>query len=151
MISAKKFLKIFLIAIVVIMASLFIFGYFYYTNLRVIENNWEIDLPEGLEEEYYQHSEIGFQGDGKYYHVFSSKGSESIDEFVRDFETEKNPDMENTVTAILDELAVPKNKRINFHEDYLWMVKFDSVDPRDTLYLIYQPQASKWYVIRDIY
>jgi len=59
--------------------------------------------------------------------------------------------MENTVTAILDKLAVPKNKRINFHEDYLWMVAFDSIDPRNTLHLIYQPQALKWHVMRDIY
>lgn len=149
--NLKKFIVFFLLGIFCIVVGLYIIGRLYYTNERIIEESWNIDLPEGLEEEYYQHSEIGFQGDGEYYHVFSSKGSESIDEFVRDFETEKNPDMENTVTAILDELAVPKNKRINFHEDYLWMVKFDSVDPRDTLYLIYQPQASKWYVIRDIY
>lgn len=149
--NLKKFIVFFLLGIFCIVVGLYIIGRLYYTNERIIEESWNIDLPEGIEEEYYQHSEIGFQGDGEHYHVFSSKGSESIDEFIRDFKTEKNPELENKVTAIFDELAVPKNKRINFHEDYLWMVKFDSVDPRDTLYLIYQPSTSKLYVIRDIY
>lgn len=51
--NLKKFIVFFLLGIFCIVVGLYIIGRLYYTNERIIEVSWNIDLPEGLEEEYY--------------------------------------------------------------------------------------------------
>ena len=121
---------------VVLLCGLYAFGKSYFTDARVYEINWGIELPGGMTELYSTGSEASFGGDGFSYTVYEYDGGSSA--FNDSLSAGPDAGAESAVGEILDALAVPESERPDFTSDYTWRSGSRPVDERDELYIICQ-------------
>ena len=112
---------------------------------RVINLNWELDLPTSEGCLYETDSGASFGGDGERYHVLEYSSDSQLQETLEQAATPISP-AEEAVTAILDGLSVPADQRPDF-SDCRWFTAFRSEDARDDLYLLLNGAGTRLYVV----
>lgn len=144
----KKSTKIIFIIAVVIVAipvGMYIAGNYYFTNARIYEETWNINLPRNVQEEYSKKTDTSFHGDGISYTVFQYDDSAS--HFTNSLTKEKNTDMEKDVSTILLALSVEKKNSPDFSHSYLW--SHQGKEDGSKLYIIYDLDTEKLYVVQQ--
>ncbi len=145
--STKIILIILIIAViaVAIPTGMYVAGNYYFTDARIYEEYWNINLPRTVKEAFSKKSETGFNGDGLSYTVF--KYADSSADFTKNFKKEKNTDMENEVLSILSALSVEKVNSPDFSHRYSWLQQ--DKEGGDKLYMIYDLDTKKLYVVQQ--
>ena len=144
--STKKVLTILAVVAVIAVAipvGMYIAGNYYFTDARIYEENWGVNLPSNIKEEYSKKTETSFHGDGLRYTIFKYEDSSS--EFISSLSSDKDMDIENEFSAILASLSVEKNNYPDFTHDYLSQCK-DSYG--NELYIIYDAIENKLYLVQ---
>ena len=116
---------------------------------RVINLNWELELPTSEGCLYETDSGASFGGDGERYHVLAYVDDSGLEEAL-EREAEPLAPAEEAVTAILDGLSVPADQRPDF-SDCRWFTAFRSEDARDDLYLLLNGAGTRLYVIESFF
>ena len=80
---------------------------------RVVNLNWELDLPASQGCLYETDSGASFRGDGERYHILEYAGDGRLEQALAEQATPL-PSAENPVTEILDDLSVPADQRPDF-------------------------------------
>lgn len=107
------------------------------------EKNWNISLPKDAVSLYYQHSEIGFTGDGTYYEIYKTQ---SIDQDDQTWISKKNEEIENLFETNLKDLNVSTDEYPNFTNEYIYQIKKNEHDD----YLIMLYQNNHLYMLMDL-
>ena len=146
--SKKKILTIAIIVAVVVIAipvGLYVAGNYYFNDAHIYEETWDFNLPRNIKEEYSAKTPQDFRGEGLRYTVFRYEGDGS--DFIKDFESEKNEQIETEISAILADLSVSEENAPAFSENYLWkhIEKYD-----DHLYIVYVAADAKLYLVQNI-
>ena len=128
----------------VMLCGLYAFGKSYFTDARVYEINWGIELPSGITELYSAGSEPSFHGDGFDYTVYEYDGGSG--EFNAELSSGHDAGVESAVGEILDALAVPDDERPDFSETYSLMALTDPNDTRNHLYVLYFAGSNRLYL-----
>lgn len=131
----------------VLLCGLYAFGKSYFTDARVYEINWGIELPDGITELYSAGSEPSFHGDGFDYTVYEYDGGSS--EFNAGLSTGPDARAESAVGEILDALSVPDSERPDFSEAYSCMALTDPNDTRNHLYVLYFEHSGRLYLVEE--
>ena len=142
MIGRRKGRKIFfsvLIGAAVLCAGLYFAWTFYFTDARMLQDYWNLNLPNNMQELYRAESERGFQGDGVTYTVFAWKDGNAP--VLNGATSEKDSDMENEVRQNLDELKAEKKWYPDFSQNYKWKRIFKDGSFLK-LYILYFPDKS---------
>ena len=113
----------------------------------VVSLNWRLDLPPERACLYEADSGASFGGDGERYHVLEY-GSGSGLEAALEREAEPLAPEEGAVTAILDGLSVPADRRPDYG-DCRWFTASRPEDARDRLYLLANSGGTRLYVIES--
>ena len=116
---------------------------------RVINLNWELDLPTSEGCLYETDSGASFGGDGERYHVLEYSSDSQLQETLEQAATPISP-AEEAVTVILDGLSVPADQRPDY-ADCCWFTAFRSEDARDKLYLLANSAGTRLFVIESFF
>lgn len=132
-------------AAVIIPLGMYLGGNYYFSDARIYEETWNINLPQNVKEEYSEKSSASFHGDGVRYTIFKYEDNNSG--FTNDFKAEKAPEIENEVNSILAALSVAEENRPNFSNEYLW--NYRESQGGDQLYIIYDTAEAKLYFVQS--
>lgn len=116
---------------------------------RVINLNWELDLPTSEGCLYETDSGASFGGDGERYHVLEYSSDSQLQETLEQAATPISP-AEEVVTVILDGLSVPADQRPDY-ADCCWFTAFRPEDARDKLYLLANSAGTRLFVIESFF
>lgn len=116
---------------------------YYYTDARIYEETWKMNLPRTVDTVYSKNNQ-GALGDGYRYTIFSY--DDSSFQFTHDFKSEKNPELENQITAVLKALTVEQAQYPDFSQDYVW--EYRSQNAGDKLFMLYFQTAATLYVVQ---
>lgn len=144
----KKVLIITLIvlaAIAAVFTGLYGAGYYYFSDARIIEQNWNVVLPSDMKEVYGKSGPTDFQGHGSTYSVYKLKDSSA--KILDGVSAAKNADMEQAVTDILNDIGVSKDQYPNFSATYRWKIISQYTYK---LYVIFDPDHSLIYLVSNI-
>lgn len=123
-------------------------GKSFFTSKKIYEEIWNIVLPSDFEEIYTISSPTSFHGDGERYTIYYAK---DIDKnYIRNFQNIKNPDIEYFVKSIVDKLEVENKNKPDFSQAYLW-VKYEKVEQKDMLVILYFNENQTFYFIQSIF
>lgn len=146
--STKTIIIIAVVVAVIAIAiptGMYVAGNYYFTDARIYEETWNINLPRTVKEEYSKKTEQSFHGDGFSYTVF--KYDDTSSDFTNNFKKEKNEEMENEVSSILSTLSVERANSPDFSHSYLWIQQ--EKEDGSNLYMIYDTSAKKLYVVQQ--
>lgn len=132
-------------ALVAIPLGLYAAGNAYFTNARIMEENWDITLPADIKERYAKNGPSDFQGHGSRYAVFQTKNSDP--KILNGSSQSKNSDMENAMTDILKEIDADQNQYPDFSGTYRWKI-LSKYTYR--LYIVFDENKSLLYLVSDI-
>ena len=141
-----KVLAIVISAVVLVAAGFYFVGNKYYSDSRIIKEQWHLTLPGDAKKQYYISSQ-GALGDGSTYTVYQSKDIS----FLGKMSSLKNTKMQNSISEILRNLHVDSDKYPNFSHPYEWKILSMKDDNRNKLYAVYDTQASLLYLVQDLY
>ncbi|MDP4153808.1 MAG: hypothetical protein Q8865_10310 [Bacillota bacterium] len=139
----KKIITGTLIAVVVIIAiplGLYIAGNTFYSDTRIYEQYWKINVPRAAKEKYNINTPTSFHGDGYRFTSFELKSADSP--LLSGASNDKSSSMQNEVTSILDSLNAEKKQYPNFNHTYLWK---SMSQHENKLYIIYDKDLSMLY------
>lgn len=130
--------------VILIAVGLYVAGNLYFSETRNYEAMWDIAIPEEAKNIYGAKSPADFHGDGAKYTMFRFDGSDT--QFLNDFSSDKNTDMEEAVGAVLEQLKVSQENRPDFTQDYVWkQLKSNG----NRLFIVYISSAEKMYFIQE--
>ena len=112
---------------------------------RVVNLNWELDLPASQGCLYETDSGASFHGDGERYHILEYAGDGRLEQALAEQATPL-PSAENPVTEILDDLSVPADQRPDFADCGVFTADHPS-DDRNRLYLLVNSAGTRLYVV----
>lgn len=142
----KVFFTIALVGVLLVCIGACVSVYCFRSPKRVYETNWEITLPKKMHQDFYTSTEPSVHGDGIKFSVYSSKNGLSKD-FLSDFKTESAKDSQEEILAKLAELKVPSEHYPDFeHQCSAKIIEKYS----NKLYLIYDAETNKLYVVQDM-
>lgn len=141
----KRLRLLFIILFLVIAAAVGLyFGINAYNSpARMYEENWKLNLPQGITQKYDVRTPPDFFGEGYHYTVYQLKSQDVS--FLKN--TSKNDEFEKNVSSILNQFDVKKDWYPDFSHNYLW--KEISKDD-DTLYIIYDLKTNLLYLVQII-
>lgn len=142
MLKLKKFLKILLVIILLILLYKNTIGNYFF----VLKINWNFSLPTADKVIYKSMTEPGFHGDGFSYLVTKYRTNRKIKKLNRiDWSTEKDEVIEKEILQVLGNLKVDKEYLLNFDDEY----KHYEIVRRDysKLFLIYREKAGILYIL----
>lgn len=113
----------------------------------IINSNWDITLPCDYEEIYSYKSKSNFWSYGKKYHIFEYKDVDKLYSIL-DWKDEKNDELEEEITELLDVLEIPKVYFPNFNSNYKYYIK-ENMDS-SKLYVIFIPYYKILIVIENL-
>ena len=116
---------------------------------QIIRLNWKLDLPASESCLYETDSGASFGGDGERYHVLAYVDDSGLEEAL-EREAEPLAPAEEAVTAILDGLSVPMDRRPDY-ADCCWFTAVRPEDARDRLYLLADSDGTRLYVIESFF
>ena len=112
---------------------------------RVVNLNWELDLPASQGCLFETDSGASFHGDGERYHILEYAGDGRLEQALAEQATPL-PSAENPVTEILDDLSVPADQRPDFADCGVFTADHPS-DDRNRLYLLVNSAGTRLYVV----
>lgn len=128
--------------LVAISAGLYIAGNIYYSSKRIYELNWNIELPDGIKQEFEEKTDISFRGDGIRYTIYSAEEDEN---FFDDFQSEKDSTIESAFSESLSSLNITSEHRPNWEHNYMWK---HIENYEDNLYMIYDQQTDELFILQ---
>lgn len=114
-------------------------------SIEVYETNWEIKLPDGLQEQYRAQSPTSFHGDGERYTIYQV--TDITESFFDDFSNETDAKAETEITDILSSLEVPTEKWPDLRGAITWK-KLEK--HFNQLYLVCDTSKSELYLIERL-
>jgi len=148
-VKKKNFITVFLAIILSLFLLLVVVVYDFTKEfniyINIIDNNWDIQLPENLIEFYKDDSGPSFNGDGDRYHVFKFENNDDFTSSIQWCDN-KNLLFQCNVEGILEKLNIPKEFYPNFQCDYEYYFKINLEDSSE-IYIISIPDLKKVYVI----
>ena len=142
--KAVMFILFFLAIIIVLLLGLYTnFGSVSYSE--VFEENWNIRLPAGLNEEYTKKGPVDFQGHGSRYAVYQTSRSLVGSSLLNEASWEKNAEMERDIILVLDNIDVAKEEYPEFTNNYTWNIL---TNYNNKLYILYDADTSLLYLIQ---
>lgn len=153
-IRKKKYIIIFVIvsvvAFFVVNFCLPIFDYLLFPSYaKVVKMNWEIKLPENYEEIYETDSGSSIQGDGDRFHVFQYDKAISTKKIG--LNQKLSQEKKNEILEILNGLEVPKTYYPIWKHNLSCKVLSDKDDERSIIYIIYDNNENKLYIVENIF
>lgn len=143
--------------LVAIPAGLYIAGTNYFSTRHIYEGNWNITIPYTFKEKYNKASPTGFHGDGERYTIFVSNNSKGFTD--RNKFTEKpNAEIKPYIYRVMDELNIPKDKRVPTGKKYKWFKKehrwpvtgkFQLGDNGDVLVILWFEDTHSYYFVES--
>ena len=110
---------ILILALALVILGRFIWCKVSYTPQRIYELNWNMQFPEGSKEEYNLTADQDLRGEGIQYTIFSVAKT-NINDFVKDWDKEKNEEFETDLRTKLEQLNVPAEEMPHFEHSYAW-------------------------------
>lgn len=114
---------------------------------KIISLNWNIKLPNSGKQIYSANSKSSFLGDGERYHIFEYKNNNDVISSLS-WEGGKNQDIESSAAKVLSALNVTQNNMPNLKDNYRYYTR--TKDDSSKIYLIFDTELKKLYVIEDI-
>lgn len=136
------------ILVIVILVGLFLYEQINKPYSEIIYMNWSIILPNSYKEIYSVDSGASFHGDGERYHIFKYTKEDEISLSVN-WENNKDIAIETATEKILNTLNVSKENMPNFQSKYKYYTKLK--DDSSKIYLIFDTDIKKLYIIEDIF
>lgn len=136
MMKKKRFFRFYLLMgiFMLIPIGLFIAGNLYYTDIRLIERDWNISLPKPMHVEYKAENKDWF-GEGVKYIIFRPE-TEPVS-FIAGFSYRKGK-LAPIMTA-LSELKIPDEYDPDWNNEYYWK----RLQNGGYLYILYFPDSSR--------
>lgn len=128
--------------VVTISAGLYIAGNVYYSSKRIYEQTWNIELPDGMKQEFEEKTDNSFHGDGIRYTTYSVKEAENS---FNDFKSEKDSTVESAISEYLNIIKIASEQQPNWEHNYTWIhiEKYEN-----HLYMIYDQQTNELFVLQ---
>jgi len=145
--------KLMIFTIIILLVIVLIITVLFYGNINkpyieIINLNWSIELPNSYKEIYSIDSGASFHGDGERYHIFEYDNKIDV-EIPLNLESNKNIAIESAIEKVLNNLNVAQVNRPNFECEYKYYSK--KMDDSSKIYLIFETNTKRLYVIEDIY
>lgn len=109
------------------------------TTAEVMEANWSIHIPEGMEE-LANYDEPSIFGDGPRYTVLQDEGYMA---FFSSFHDGPSAGAERFAREVMDRLNVPPEERPDFSHDYKWAIY--TKDGSDQMFCVYDETEERYY------
>lgn len=148
----KKLKNIIIISIsIFILILLSIIGMYFhfshqFTFYDTLKLNWNITIPNNIEEVYHKDSGASFHGDGQRYTICNGN---NIYNFYDNFIEEKNTELEEEINSLYSSLEISKENQCNFEHKYLWK-KIDDKEDGSYMYILYDREVEKIYFYENI-
>lgn len=137
------FLLIFILGILILLDSPRV-------DVRVINLNWELDLPFGYQTIYEMNSDASFQGDGERYHIFKYREIEKVKKALN-FSQTYDENFESDVCLILEGVEVDSTFYPSFQQGNLYFKMIRKSDGVSTIYMILDVKQRLLYVVENIF
>lgn len=115
------------------------------TTAEVMQANWSIRIPEGVDE-LADYDEPSIFGDGPRYTVLQDEG---YMEFFSSFHDGPSAAAERFGREVMDSLNVPPEERPDFSHDYKWAIY--TKDGSDRMFCVYDEEEKRYYFFEYFY
>lgn len=119
----------------------------------ITQSNWDIEMPKGAKQIFYESSEVSFLGDGEKYSVYECEDENSIRNSF-DWQDDKSKLMSEGFKTIIHKIRAYEGTEIP--DEYVpdltgeFLYYYKKLEDNSKIYIIYVPGESKIYISEDI-